>query len=121
MQQHGHAGTPNQGSPVVDLADATAEHDWLDPFPALAVGQALAECAAVAGDQGLAELVAVVTGAVGGVDQNLERRGQVLCGRRNLKGRKVRAGSDPHVCEGTACAHALQAITFRWCSAGILR
>jgi hypothetical protein len=39
--------------------------------PALAVGQALAERAAVAGDERLAELVAIVGGAVGGVDEDL--------------------------------------------------
>eukprot|EP00983_Pelagomonas_calceolata_P085663 1156607-Pelagomonas_calceolata.AAC.7 len=51
--------------PVVDLAHASAEHDGLDPFPALAVGQALAERAAVARDERLPKLVAIIAGAVG--------------------------------------------------------
>lgn len=50
---------------------ALPEHDWLEPLPALAVGQALAKGACVAGNHGLTKLVAVVTGTIGGVNQNL--------------------------------------------------
>ena len=72
---HTHARTP-----VVNLAHAPAKHDGLDPLPALAVGQALAEGATVARDEGLTELVAIVAGAVGGIDEDLERRGEVRWG-----------------------------------------
>ncbi len=63
--------------PCVELADPAAEHDGLDPLPALATRQPLAEGPGVAGDDRLAELVAVVGGAVGRLDLDLERRGQV--------------------------------------------
>lgn len=55
-------------APVVDLAHTPAEHDGLDPLPALAVGQALAIGAAVARDERLTKLVAIVAGTVGGID-----------------------------------------------------
>lgn len=71
-EPQGHRG----GAPVVDLPHARAEHDGLDPLPALVVGQPLPEGAAVASDERLAELVAIVAGAVGGIEQDLEWRGQ---------------------------------------------
>jgi len=46
--------------PVVDLPQPPAEHDGLQPLPALPIGHALAERAAVAGDERLPEFVAVV-------------------------------------------------------------
>jgi hypothetical protein len=50
------------------LAHAPAEHDGLDPLPALAVGEALAVRAAIARDEGLTELVTIVTGTVGSIN-----------------------------------------------------
>ena len=47
------------------------EHDWLDPLAALPVGQPLAVRPRVPAHEGLAELVAVVRGAVGSIDQDL--------------------------------------------------
>jgi hypothetical protein len=49
----------------------------LHEFAALAVGEAHAEGAGEAGDEGLAELVAVVAGAVGGLELDLERAGEL--------------------------------------------
>jgi len=63
-----HAADATLDPPVVDLAHAAAKHDGLDPFPTLAVGQALAKRAAVAGDERLTELVPIVAGAIGGVN-----------------------------------------------------
>jgi hypothetical protein len=64
---------------VINLPNAAAEHDGLDPLAALAIGQALTECAAVACHQRLSELVAIVTGAIGGIDEDLQRRCKALC------------------------------------------
>ena len=50
------------------------EHDRLEPLAPLAVWQPHPERAVEAHDHGLAKLVAVVGGAVGGVDLDLERR-----------------------------------------------
>mmetsp|Transcript_15160 Transcript_15160/g.49723 ORF Transcript_15160/g.49723 Transcript_15160/m.49723 type:complete len:284 (-) Transcript_15160:593-1444(-) len=62
---------------VVNLAKAGAEHYWFEPFAALAVGQTLTKRAAVALDEGLAKLVAIVARAVARIEQDLERRGEV--------------------------------------------
>ena len=62
----------------VDLSQAPGEHDGLDPLAPLAVRQPQAERAGKALDQRFPELVAVVGGAVAGLDFDLERRGQVL-------------------------------------------
>ena len=69
------------GVAMVLEADAAAEHDRLEPLaPLLAaavrVREALAKRAGVTADEGLAKLVTVVGGAVGGVDQDLEGRGE---------------------------------------------
>ena len=42
---------------MIDLTEPAGEHDGLEPFPAFAVWKTLAERAAVARDEGLAELV----------------------------------------------------------------
>ena len=52
------------------------EHDGLDPLPPLPVRQPLAVGAGVPRHQGLAKLVAIVGGAVRGVNQDLPGRGQ---------------------------------------------
>ena len=54
------------------------EHDGLDPFPALATGQALPECPRVPGNQGLPKLVAVVASAVAGIYEDLSRARELL-------------------------------------------
>ena len=65
------------GVPRVYLADAAREHDRLDPLAPLFIGEPHPEGARVALDQRLAELVAVVGSAVGGLDLDLEWRGEV--------------------------------------------
>ncbi len=65
------------GVPRVDLADAAAEHDRLQPLAPLAVGQPHAERARVPADHRLAEFVAVVRGAVRRLDLDLEWTGEV--------------------------------------------
>jgi hypothetical protein len=62
---------------VVDLAEPAAEHDGFDPLPPFAVLQPLAEGTAVPRDEGFAELVPVIAGAVAGVHQDLQRFRQV--------------------------------------------
>ena len=64
------------GVAVVDLADAAGEHDRLQEAPALAGLQAQIEAAGEALDERLAELVAVVRGAVARLDLDLQRRRQ---------------------------------------------
>mmetsp|Transcript_11546 Transcript_11546/g.24752 ORF Transcript_11546/g.24752 Transcript_11546/m.24752 type:complete len:466 (-) Transcript_11546:534-1931(-) len=76
--QHADLGGVLLQVAVVNLAHAATEHDGLDPLAALTIGQALAKGACVSADQRLSKLVAVVRGTVGGVNQNLQRGGQVL-------------------------------------------
>ena len=63
---------------VVHLADAAGEHDGFDPLAAFARGQPQSEGPGEALDHRFAELVAVVRGAVGGLDLDLERAGQIV-------------------------------------------
>ena len=85
---------------VVDLAQAAGEHDRLDPLPALpgsAVGARNPQPKGprVPRDERLPELVPVVAGAVGRVDQDLQRARKV--GRVSeggvLRGRRRRSAS----------------------------
>ena len=62
---------------VINLPEPAGEHDGLDPLATLAVLQSLTEAAAVPRDERLAELVAVVGGAVGRVHEDLKRFGEV--------------------------------------------
>ena len=50
----------------------TPEHDGLQPFPTLPIGQPLAKCAGVAGYHGLTKLVAVLRCSIARIDQNLQ-------------------------------------------------
>eukprot|EP00951_Prasinocladus_malaysianus_P030982 scaffold294676_cov32-Prasinocladus_malaysianus.AAC.1 len=88
---------------MVDLAHATGEHDGLEPLAALSVGDALAVRPRVAQHERLAKLVAVVGRTVGGVDEDLLRRGEAL---GVLEGR-VLAGYGPlfqvEVARAVAC------------------
>ena len=61
----------------VDLSDSAAEHDRLDPLSPSAVREPHPERARISLDHRLAELVAVVRGPVGGLDFDLEGRGEV--------------------------------------------
>mmetsp|Transcript_33625 Transcript_33625/g.60142 ORF Transcript_33625/g.60142 Transcript_33625/m.60142 type:complete len:458 (+) Transcript_33625:446-1819(+) len=56
---------------VVDLPHTRTKHDWLQPLATLTARQPLPKRARVAQHQRLAKLVAVVAGAVGGVDEDL--------------------------------------------------
>ena len=73
---------------VIDLTEASGEHDRLDVFTTLTVRHALTERTAEAQNHRLAELVPVIGGAVGGVDENLQRGRQV--GRVDRRGVFVR-------------------------------
>ena len=61
-----------------DPKSALPEHDGLDPLTPLAIGETHAKRPRVACDQRLAELVAVVAGAVAGLQQDLRRARQLL-------------------------------------------
>eukprot|EP00968_Pinguiococcus_pyrenoidosus_P002278 scaffold125_cov240-Pinguiococcus_pyrenoidosus.AAC.5 len=63
--------------PRIQLADACAEHDGLDPLAALAARQAHAEASAVPVKNRLSVLVAVVGGTIAGLDADLQRLGEV--------------------------------------------
>ncbi|KAI0558444.1 phosphoribosylformylglycinamidine synthase [Gracilaria domingensis] len=72
-----HAGAPLAGVAMVHVPHAAGEHDGLDVLSALAAHHPDAVAARKAVDDGLAKLVAVVAGAVAGLDENVERRRQV--------------------------------------------
>ena len=83
---------------VVDLSQPAGKHNRLDPLAALpralvpaGAGNAEPERPRVARDQRLPELVAVVARAVGRVEQDLERAGEVgRVGERRVLGRDRR-------------------------------
>mmetsp|Transcript_108646 Transcript_108646/g.272276 ORF Transcript_108646/g.272276 Transcript_108646/m.272276 type:complete len:378 (-) Transcript_108646:205-1338(-) len=76
---------------VVHLTDAPAEHDGLHPLEALPGGHTMPECSRPAADERLAELVAVVAGAVRAIDQDLEggSHGAWILKRLILPGQRV--------------------------------
>mmetsp|Transcript_108649 Transcript_108649/g.272287 ORF Transcript_108649/g.272287 Transcript_108649/m.272287 type:complete len:215 (-) Transcript_108649:694-1338(-) len=76
---------------VVHLTDSPAEHDRLHPLEALPGGHTMPECSRPAADERLAELVAVVAGAVRAIDQDLEggSHGAWILKRLILPGQRV--------------------------------
>mmetsp|Transcript_71439 Transcript_71439/g.221597 ORF Transcript_71439/g.221597 Transcript_71439/m.221597 type:complete len:232 (+) Transcript_71439:1783-2478(+) len=72
---HAHLGLGLLAVLGVHLPEAASEEDGLHPLAALAARRPQAEGAREAADQWLPELVAVVTGPVGAIDEDVNRRG----------------------------------------------